>query len=265
MSNNTKNVLCEIDSKGCAHLILNRIDKHNAFNAEMIQELLEAVDKLKSADIRLVWMRSNAKHFCTGADLNWMQQSTHFSEAENIEDAMQLGRLMYEWYHFPKPTLCTINGACYGGGIGLAACSKITIASDDAQFCFSEAKLGLIPAVISPYILQALGARVSEAYFLSTEVFSAQQAKQFGLLYDVVKREQLDTRGQEIVDRILLSSPQALSQIHTLLNHVKSNPIDQNLMVHTAQMIASIRSSKEGQEGLQAFLEKRQPNWMIKS
>jgi methylglutaconyl-CoA hydratase len=250
-----ENTLCEIT--------LNRPEKHNAFNSELIQQLSAILMQLKSRqDIKVVIIQANGKHFSAGADLQWMQASKDYNAQENYTDAMQLASMLEALYRLPQTTIASVHGKALGGALGIISCCDIAIAANDSAFCFSEVKLGLIPAVISPYILQAIGARQAQRYCLSAEWFNAERAKHLGLLHETVPATQLAEYTQQLVQQIKQNAPVALSTCKTFLREVASMPLDSNLITHTAKTIAALRCSEEAQEGIQAFFDKRQPQWI---
>lgn len=258
-------VQVELSQSGIATLSLARLDKHNALNEALIAAMQLELDKLaKQDEVRLLLIKSEAKHFSTGADLNDMKKSVDYSLDENIADASKLGNLLLTLYRFPKPTICMVHGACYGGAIGLVACCDIAVCESEASFCFSEVKLGLVPAMISPYIVKAIGARAAKAHFLTAEIFDGPKAYEMGLCYDVVSKEGLAQRAQSIAEMILSNGPLALLEASRLVDYVHETQIDETLLDTTAQWIAKIRTSPEGQEGLGAFLEKRPAQWIKK-
>ncbi len=262
----SSSLLVAKQSSGVATLTLNRPDKHNALNRALILELQQALEEIGQDDtVRVISLQANGKHFCAGADLNDMRESATFSQKENIEDASKLARLFQTLAQCSKPTIATIQGACFGGGIGLAACCDIAICDCDASFFFSETKLGLIPAMISPYIVKAIGHRAAKAHFLSAEIFDGPKAYEMGLCYDVVMREGLADRCDKIIHNLLNNGPKALEATKELIQSLESLPIDTVLSEKLATLIATIRASDEGQEGLQAFLNKRAPQWVIPS
>jgi methylglutaconyl-CoA hydratase len=260
MNNDT--VLCDIDAKGVAHVTLNRPDKHNALDPSFIQALTQTLKNLEKEKVRALWLKANGKSFCAGADLLWMKESTQLTKNENIEDALQLGDLFYRLYHMEIPTIASIQGGCYGGGIGLMACCKIVIASVSAQFCFREVRIGLAPAMISPYILAAIGPRLAEAFYLTGETFSAQRAYEMHLCHQVVDEDQLIPASTEIVNAVLKGGPLAHKAIRQLMNTLIHQPISEKTVKQTADILASLRVSQEGQEGIKASIEKRTPYWM---
>lgn len=243
-------------------LTLSRTECHNAFDDHLLKSItttLQEVDNYEN--IRCVVIKANGKHFCAGADLNWMQRMAQFSEAENLADSHILANAMQSIYHCPVPTICLVQGAAMGGGAGLVAACDIAIASDNARFCFSEVKLGLIPAVISPYVVEAIGARVAKKLFCTAEKFDAKQAYTMGLIHQVVAVGELEHSGEMMCEQIKSNAPQAVRGCKQLVDLVKHQPITSTILEKTAQLIASKRVSEEGQKGLQAFLSKSPLNW----
>jgi len=261
MSDNNQVVLFDKDDRGVATLTLNRPEKHNAFNVELIEVLHQHLLDIQQDDaIKICVLKAMGKSFSAGADINWMRKMAGYSLHENYEDALRLGQLMHTLYHLGKPTVAMVQGAAFGGGVGLVACCQIAIVDKNAKFCFSETKLGLIPAVISPYIIQAIGARRAKAYFLTAEVFSAKRALQHGLCHEVVGDE-LEAKCDALLKTLLQNGPKAMKETHNLVDTLQPLTIDQSMVELTAKKIADIRASKEGVEGLTAFLDKRKPNW----
>ncbi len=248
--------------RGITSVILNRPEQHNAFDDTMIIELIELFGKLEQDDqVRVLVLRAAGKSFSAGADLNWMRRMADYDLAQNVDDASQLAELMRRLNCFPKPTIALVQGAAYGGGVGLIACCDIAIASQAAIFCLSEVKLGLIPAVISPYVIEAIGARAARRFMLTAERFSAEQACRIGLVHEVVEAQELDARLDSIVEFLLAAGPAAQAAVKDLIRRVSNKPVDGELIQHNAQRIAQIRASSEAREGLEAFLEKRKPKW----
>jgi methylglutaconyl-CoA hydratase len=255
-------ILVQIDSNGVATLTLNRPDVHNAFDDNMITEMTKALNELSNdKTVRMLVLKSNGKHFSAGADIAWMQKMAQFDEMTNLKDADALAQLMYQLHRFRKPTLAVVQGNAYGGAVGLIACCQIVIAASTVQFCFSETKLGLIPAVISPYIVKAIGQRNARVYFLSAKAFDAMTALQMGLCHEIVAKEVLEKAAHDMITCLLKNGPQAQIAVNDLIDELQSIKIDEQLMSLTAKIIANIRVSNEGQEGLKAFLEKREPSW----
>jgi len=248
--------------RGIASVILNRPEQHNVFDDGMIAELIELLGNLEQDDrIRVLVLRAAGKSFSAGADLNWMRRMADYDLAKNTDDAMQLAKLMRRLHCFPKPTIALVQGAAYGGGVGLIACCDIAIASPMASFCLSEVKLGLIPAVISPYVIEAIGVRASRRYMLTAERFDAEQACRLGLVHEVVEAQDLDAKLDSIVESLLAAGPAAQAAAKDLIRMVSNKAINDELIRDCAHRIARIRASSEGREGLSAFLEKRKPNW----
>ena len=261
---NNNHVLLRQNDNGIAELILNRPEVHNAFDDQIIESLISQLEHVDTNDnIRVLILRSNGKNFSAGADLAWMKRMAKNSHQENLQDAGRLAKLMERLNNLSKPTIGLVQGAAYGGAVGLAACCDIVIASEDAQFCLSEVKIGLIPAVISPYVVRAIGERQSRRFFLTAEAFSANTAKTFGLVHEVVATADLfDDACARITATLRRNSPQGMRAAKDLIFAVSSKVIDQTVIDDTAKRIADIRVSTEGQEGLSSFLEKRKPNWI---
>jgi methylglutaconyl-CoA hydratase len=242
---------------------LNRPDVHNAFNETLIAELTEAMRSLGADDdVRVVVLAGNGPSFCAGADLNWMKRMATYGRAQNLADAKGLAGMLRTLHDVPKPTVARIHGAAYGGGVGLAACCDIVIAAVEATFSLSEAKLGLIPSTISPYVINAIGARQASRYFLTGERFEAAEAFRLGLAHDIVPIAQLDDRVNETLGPLLVAGPHAQRECKALIRAVAHRPIDDKLVADTVRRIAAVRASPEGKEGVAAFLEKRSPAWV---
>ncbi|UFH51517.1 enoyl-CoA hydratase-related protein [Pseudomonas sp. KNUC1026] len=253
--------LC-IDHQGLATLWLNRPDKHNAFDAQMITELTGALEQVReNPRIRLLVLRGRGKHFSAGADLAWMQASAALDLAANLADAQALAALMHALHNLPMPTLALVHGAAYGGALGLVSACDLAIGAADARFCLSEVRIGLIPAVISPFVVKAMGERQARRYMLTAEPFSGEQAARLGLLHEAAPLAELEAVLARWVNHLLLGSPQALRACKQLLATVVSERSGEQVRQYTETAIARIRVSDEGQEGLRAFLEKRRPAW----
>lgn len=251
-----------IDTHGVATLALNRPDTNNAFNAEMIREMTDAITGCATdTAVRALILRSTGRHFSAGADLHWMRSTADMSVAENRADAAKLSELMRSLHEFPAPTIARITGASYGGALGLIACCDMAFASDDATFCLSEVRLGLVPAVISPYVVSAIGERAARRYFLTGEVIDASLADKLGLIYRAGSPDALDETIQNICKSVLKNGPVATQEAKRLLRQVAGHPINDELRDLTIDLIARLRVSPEGQEGLNSFLEKRKPDW----
>lgn len=252
----------EFDPRGFATLWLNRPEKNNAFNAQMIRELIIALDRIQSdSSLRFVLLRARGKHFSAGADLAWMQESANLDYNTNLGDARELGELMYNLAKLKLPSLAVVQGAAYGGALGLISCCDMAIGTDEAQFCLSEVKIGLAPAVISPFVTQAIGERHARRYALTAERFSGARAREIGLLAESFPAAELDDQVERWVDNLLLNSPQAMRVSKELLREVGHGELTPALRRYCENAIARIRVSAEGQEGLRAFLHKREPAW----
>ncbi len=259
------NLLTSRSNDGVFTIVLNRPDIHNAFDDKLIAELTQTLETAGAdGTIRVVVLTGSGKSFSAGADLKWMRRMAAFSEEENYHDAMALGELMLTLNRLPKPTIARVNGSAFGGGVGLIACCDMAIAVDDAQFALSEVKLGLIPAVISPYVVAAIGERKARRYFLTGERFSAADAVGFGLLNSCVVANELDRSVNDMVDLLIVAGPAAQAEAKDLIASVSHRPPTDSVIADTAERIAHIRISPEGQEGLSAFLEKRKPGWIRK-
>ena len=263
MNSDYNGLLLDIDERGVATVTLNRPQIHNAFDAELISALSEVFQLLaQNHQVRVVILAAVGKSFSAGADLNWMQAMVQYDYQQNLADAQALAKMLSHLNQLNKPTIARVQGAAFGGAIGLIACCDIAIASKLSKFCLSEVKIGLIPATISPYVIDAIGARAARRYFCTAEVFSARRARRLGLLSEAVNEEELDSTIEDLVEHILRNSPQAVSAAKQLIFNVQNRVIEAPLIDMTCQEIASIRVSAEGQEGLQAFLQKRPPRWI---
>jgi len=242
---------------------LNRPDVHNAFNEKLIGELTTVLQALDAqAAVRAVVLTGHGKSFCAGADLNWMKKMAAYDAAENLADAQALALMLRTLNGLSKPTVACVRGAAFGGGVGLVACCDIAVAAHDAIFSLSEAKLGLIPATISPYVIEAIGARQARRYFLSAERFTAAEAFRIGLVHDIVPEPELDARINELLGELLVAGPVAQLECKALIRGVAHKPIDADVIAGTAEHIAAVRASPEGKEGVAAFLGKRSPKWV---
>lgn len=243
-------------------ITLNREKVHNAFDDALLIKLQQILDDAHhDAAIRAIVLKANGKHFSAGADLNWMKRMVAFSEEENIADANILANVMHALHSSPKPTIAMVQGAAFGGGAGLVAACDIAIAADNANFCFSEVKLGLIPAVISPYVTNAVGARNAAWLFMSAEKFTAEKAQTLQLVQHVVPLSELLSFTTHYAKQFTHLAPEAVSESKSLVYQVTGQPINKNIINMTAELIARKRVSKEGQQGLQAFLNKEKPHW----
>jgi len=245
-------------------LTLNRPEVRNAFNDEVIAELTQAFTVLgQDPQVRAIVLAASGPAFCAGADLNWMRRMADYTHGENLLDAAQLAEMLRVIYTCPKPTVARIQGDVYAGGMGLVAACDMAVSVATANYCLSEVKLGLYPATISPYVIRAMGARAAHRYFLTAERFDAAEALRIGFVHSVVPAGQLDDQVAEIAKALVNASPNAVKECKTLLHDVAGKDIDAALIAHTVQGIASIRASAEGREGVQSFLQKRKPNWLI--
>jgi methylglutaconyl-CoA hydratase len=257
--------LFQQDDLGVATITLNRPELHNAFNDEFITELTLACDNLaKSNDVRLVVLAGNGKSFCAGADLNWMKKMISYSDDQNYEDSRALAGLFESINNLPMPVLAKVGGATLGGGTGIIAACDYVISSREAKFGFTEVALGLVPAVISPYVLKKVNESSARAYFLSGERFTAEEAMRINLVHKVVDHDDLESATQKQISRFLNAGPIAAREAKALIKGVLSAS-PESLTDYTCKTIARLRISPEGQEGMKAILEKRKPAWMGRS
>ncbi len=251
--------------EGVATLSLNRPETHNAFDADLIRQITTELESLDRDDsVRAVIITGAGSTFSAGADLNWMRSMANASEAENLKDSLQLAKLMRTLNFMSKPTIARVNGAAYGGGVGLIACCDIAIGVEATKFSLSEVKLGLVPAVISPYVISAIGLRHARRLFLSAEIFDSALALRIGLLHEAVPHAQLDETIDKTLHWLLKGGPIAQKEAKTLALRVSGQSFEtaEQLDNENAALIAKLRVSKEGQEGLNAFLEKRAAHWV---
>jgi methylglutaconyl-CoA hydratase len=246
-----------------ARVTLNRPDVRNAFNEGLIAELTDAFTTLGARpDLRAIVLAAEGKAFCAGADLNWMKAMAAYSWDENHADATRLADMLWAIYRCPLPVIARVQGDVYAGGVGLVACADVVVAVDSAGFCLSEAKLGLLPATIGPYVVKALGEQASRRYFITAERFSAAEAHRLGLVHEVVTAEALDAKVAEITTALAANGPAAVRACKQLVKDVASREITPALRDDTARRIADIRASAEGREGVQSFLAKSKPSWL---
>jgi methylglutaconyl-CoA hydratase len=251
------------DERGVATVTLARPEIHNAFDDALIAALTAALDGLAADErVRVVLLAAEGKSFSAGADLGWMQRTATYSDEENLRDALALARLMRTLHGLPKPTIALVQGAAFGGGVGLVACCDLALATPRASFSLSEVKLGLIPGAISPYVVEAIGPRAARRYFLTAERFDAAEARRIGLVHEVVEEGTLEAAAERLASTLLGNGPRALAAAKALVARVAGAPIDDALVADTAGRIAAARASDEGREGLAAFLEKRTPAWV---
>ena len=249
-------------SRHLAQVWLNRPDVRNAFNDGVIQELTATFAELGSdPDLRAIVLGGHGKAFCAGADLSWMRTMAGYTWEQNHADASGLAQMLWTLWSCPVPILGRIHGDCYAGGVGLAAVCDVLVASSAATFCLSEARLGLLPATIGPYVVRAMGEQAARRYFVTAERFSAAQALAMGLVHEVCEAGQLDSKLDEIVAAVVANGPAAVKACKQLVKDVAGVPITAALRDDTARRIADIRASAEGREGVQAFLNKRDASW----
>ncbi len=250
------------DGSGIVRVTLNRADVHNAFDDALIRRLNETFAQLSEGrDVRVVILEALGRSFSAGADLNWMKRTATFEDAENLADARELGRLLRLISRLNKPVIGRVQGPAYGGGVGLVAACDIVVATNRARFMFSEVRLGLIPAVISPYVIAKIGESAARRYFLTGEQIGADEAKRLGLVHEVVAEEKLDDTVVALVGHILNAGPHALAAAKDLIYAVATRLIDDDVIDDTARRIAESRAGDEGREGVSAFLDKRAPAW----
>ncbi len=250
-------------AEGVVEVVLNRPERKNAFDAALIAALHEAFLTLHGSEhVRVVFIRGAGETFCAGADLDWMRAAADHSEADNRDDAMQMAKMFKALWDIPALTVAAVEGGAYGGGAGLAAACDLAIATKDASFSFSEVRLGLVAATISPYVVAAIGPRQARALFATGRVFDAAHAERIGLVTEVVEdRNAMAEACERIAGQIMACAPGAVAASKALVNDVAGREIDHGLMEETAKRIARARVGDEGQEGVRAFLEKRKPSW----
>lgn len=247
---------------GVGRVTLDRPEIRNAFDDALIAKLTEVLRALDAdAAVRAVVLAGNGPAFCAGADLNWMKRMAGYTYEQNLADARALAEMLRILDRMGKPTVARVHGPAFAGGVGLVAACDIAIGTPEAKFCLSEAKLGLSPATISPYVVRAMGARAAHRYFLTAEVFDASEAHRIGLLSMVSPSEKLDGEIDKLLEHFLQGGPEALDKIKDLIRVVSSGPVSDELIEDTAARIAEIRVSPEGREGIASFLEKRKPSW----
>ena len=255
-------VVTTIDDRGNATLTLNRPDVHNAFDPDMVQALTAALTRVAKDDaVRAVVIAGAGKSFCAGADIAHMRQSAHFTKAQNFKAAGKSAHMFHALYTLRKPTVAAVHGAVRGGGCGIVAACDIAIATRTATFRLSEVKIGVIPAMISPYVIGAIGERQSRRYMLSGEEFDATEARRIGLVHEVIEESALDARVNAMLAQLYSSGPNAVQAIKQLIPRSAHSLIGPGIVNATAKRIAEIRATPEAQEGLSAFLEKRKPSW----
>lgn len=256
------NILVVTDARGVATVALNRPAIHNAFDDRLIADLTVVLRRLAGDDaVRVIVLTGSGESFSAGGDLNWMRRMAGYSDAENFADAMALAELLRTLNELPKPSVARVNGAAFAGGLGLICCCDIAVASVEATFSISEARLGLVPATIGPYVVDAIGARAARRYFLTAERFTAAEAQRIGLVHEVAPRAEIDAAVEKIVAALLEAGAGAQARAKRLIAEVQDRPMSEALMALTARAIAEARASAEAREGLAAFFAKRKPAW----
>jgi len=246
-----------------ARVYLNRPDVRNAFNDGVIIELAQTFATLAAdATLRCIVLGGHGKAFCAGADLAWMRSMADYDWDQNRADAGKLAEMLWAIYSCPVPVVGRIHGDCYAGGVGLASVCDVLVAVDAATFCLSEARLGLLPATISPYVIRAMGEQAARRYFVTAERFSAARAHALGFVHEVSTSETLDAKVDEIVAALVANGPMAARACKRLVQDVAGRPVDAELRADTARRIADVRASAEGREGVSSFLNKRKPAWL---
>ena len=258
-----ESVLVSVDpARGIGWLTLNRPDIHNAFNEELIARLSEALRMLEAdARVRVVALTGAGRSFSAGADMHWMRRMAGYTFEQNLADARAATALMRTLDRLAKPTVAVVQGSAFGGGVGLVAACDMAIAVEEAQFSLTEVRLGLIPSIIGPYVLAAIGARQARRYVLSAERFSAAEARRIGLVHEVVPAAELAAAADRLLDTLAANGPAAMAAAKTLIADLAGRPIDDGIAELTAKRIAEIRAGDEAREGLAAFLEKRKAVW----
>jgi methylglutaconyl-CoA hydratase len=260
----TENVLLTIEARGVARLTLNRPEKHNAFDDQIIASINTALEDVAARDdVRVLVVAAEGRSFSAGADLGWMRRMAELDYDGNLADARRLAAMLARLNSMPMPVVARVNGPAFGGAVGLVACCDMAVATERATFALSEVKLGLIPATIGPYVVRAMGERAARRYFLTGEPLSAHRAQALGLVSEVVAEAELDPTVTGLVETLLANGPEAVAAAKRLVAEVAGRPIDSALIEHTSELIAERRVSAEGQEGLGAFFEKRKPHWQL--
>ena len=251
-----------LSPKGILYVVMNRPEVHNAFNSEQIVLLTQALENAESnPEVKVVVLCGEGENFCAGGDINYMQNMGQNSFEENKEDALQLAHLMHTLNEFPKPTIARVNGAAYGGGVGLVCCCDMAFGTEDTTICLSEVKIGMVPATIAPYVMNTIGLRNAHRLMLTAEVMQAQEAIRYQFLNDIFPAIEFNEKVDAIASKITTNAPNALEITKSLLLNLAHQPIDESVIDYTADVIASVRESDEGKEGLKSFLEKRKPSW----
>ena len=257
-------VTSQTDHRGVTRIVLDRADKRNAFDDRVITELTDAILAAgQSPGCRVVVLAGAGKHFSAGADLQYMKRTAELSTEQNIDDARRLAGLMQALDRLPRPTLCLVQGAAYGGALGLICAADIAIGTRSSQFCLSEARLGITPAAIGPYVVRTLGQRHARRYFQSAEVMDSTRALELGLIHERVADDQLEEKAEEIITTLLRNGPRAMAAGKELVSRVSGGAVSEDVIQYTAELIAQLRTGDEGQEGLGAYFDKRTPAWVV--
>jgi methylglutaconyl-CoA hydratase len=256
-----RRVLCEVDARGVATLTLARPQRHNAFDAPLIAELHATLTGLAARRPRLLLLRAQGRSFCAGADLDEMAAMASAAPEQNLAAALALARMLQALDEFPAPTVACVQGNAFGGGVGLVACCDVAVCVEGARFALTEVRLGLVPATISPHVVAAIGARAARRWFLSGEAFDARAAREAGLVHEVVAADALESALAALVEALLAGGPAAQQEAKDLIREVAGRAPDAALRRSTSHRLARLRASREGQEGVAAFLEKRAPDW----
>lgn len=247
---------------GVLYVVMNRPEVQNAFNSEQIVLLTEALENAASnPEVKVVVLCGEGKNFCAGGDINYMKRMGQNSFQENKEDALQLAHLMHTLNEFPKPTIARVNGAAYGGGVGLLCCCDMAFGTEDTKICLSEVKIGMVPATIAPYVMNAIGLRNAHRLMLTAEIMQGQEAVNCNFLSDIFPTSEFSKKVDGLALKITTNAPNALQVTKSVLLNLAHQPVDEGVIDYTADVIASVRESEEGREGLSSFIEKRKPNW----
>ena len=251
---------------GVLYIVMNRPEVQNAFNSKQIVLLTEALENAASnPEVKVVVLCGEGKNFCAGGDINYMKQMGQNSFQENKEDALQLAHLMHTLNELPKPTIARVNGAAYGGGVGLLCCCDMAFGTEDTKICLSEVKIGMVPATIAPYVMNAIGLRNAHRLMLTAEVMQGQEAVNCNFLNDIFPTSEFSKKVDALALKITTNTPNALEITKSILLNLAHQPVDEGVIDYTADVIASVRESEEGKEGLTSFIEKRKPNWTPKN
>ena len=258
----TRSVIVSVNA-GVATITLSQPEIRNAFSDVVIAEITAAFAEVgQRGDVRAVVLAAEGPAFCAGANLNWMRAMADYTREENLADAGKLAAMLHTIATCPHPTIARVQGDVYAGGMGLVSVCDMAVAADTAGFCLSEVKIGLIPATIAPYVLRAMGTRAGQRYFLTGERFDAAEALRIGFVHQVVAADDLDSAVDGLLKHLLSAGPAAVRACKRLVHDVAGQNIDASLIARTVECIADIRASAEGKEGVQAFLNKRKPNWL---